>query len=199
MKSWKVYIQLFNYSSAYAKYVTIQAPITEEQYNELCDAVANDKPLSLCPACKELEGKIESSDPLEILEMAGIFLGVDDYIDSEEEDEDETELDDVEEWEISRADVMDPNEAKRLNAFFVGKIFPKWKNKKETFSFEENDDTRDVMYDVFVRFDEEGKVVEVTILNCEGLESGNERHLYTNEAYPNYEFILEQLEQELEA
>ena len=197
MNAWKVYVQLFNYASSFAKYVTYHVPITEEQYNELSEAVLNDKPLYLCLAYKELERKIETSDPLELLETAGFSLDDEEYTDDEENEEDDADWEDEEEWEVSRVDVFDPNEAKHLEAYFVGKSFPKWTGKEETFSFEENDDTRDVMYDVYMRFDAEGTVVEIKLISSEGLEDGDERHLYTNEAYPNYRFIKEQLEETL--
>lgn len=216
-KKWTAYIQINGEETS--DYYVNEFDVSEEQYATLVNAVKDNKPIYELDFYAELINKAEGTIDWEELYLdedwkprkEDFYVPRKDIEDIPEELEDNDEYreelifddesyqEELESWKSSvddycLADVIidDPGDLERFKQKFIGRPLESY----ETFDIDETDE-RIVYYHVNV-CTEDGLIVDLDI-EAEALESDGVKGGTLGECYPNYEFLLDELDELLES
>lgn len=199
MKNWKAYVQ-FNGEDE-SVFSEIDFEISDEMYNKIKDAIANNIPLCNTDFYGELcDLADESVDIQDIVEYLEDEPYEEDY---EDDDEYQAAMEEYEEYRdefyegysLEEIIIEDPGDEVRFAKRFVGRCFPDHSGAGvEDFDFEYAEE-KIVRYNVGLEFDETGMITRVPYVNAEGLQSESVRSSSFGTAAPDYEWLADQLEE----
>lgn len=204
MKTWKVYFQLNGPEQSVYNYMDFQ--ISDEQYEMIQTALADGKPLCTYDFIEELCRKAE--DAIDYSEYVDTdFIDEPQREDYEEGEDGDAEFEEAmsdyecevesayDEWFLADLTFDDPGDPKRFQDAFVGRLCPdKAAGEEHSESFEFNSEGETcVYYQVTVAFGPDGTVTDVSVDRAEGLEWSGHRNSGFGDAYPDYDFLRDEL------
>ncbi len=214
--TWKVYIQVNGIERA--DYMIKEMEVSQEEYDAMQDAVANNIPLKELDFYESLVSRAEDLVDFEELYLnkdeeplkEDYFVPREDVEDIPEEFEDNTEyreelvfdeewyLDEYSNWKaeleyfgIAAIDIYDPGDMERFKKKYIGREL----EEDTELEFEEFGE-RVVRYKVHIMTDN-GVINDIEII-AGGVESDGLKWSSSSEAYPGYDFLVEEIDRRLE-
>ena len=201
--TWKGYIQVNGDGVTF--YETVEFPVTDEMYRKIQTAIKTGTPLVRCNFCKELEALAEAQ--FDLAERTGLREEEPFKDDFDDEEEYEAAMEEFQEsldslWDnysLECIDIDDPGDIERFKKNFVGKTYKSLQDGKGgslDMNFQE-DFERIVDYSLTVHYDETGTITDITDIEASGLESEGLKSSSWNDCYPNYDLLVDLVEEEL--
>ena len=201
MKKWNGYLYLNGDCQSISAKVAFDVP--EKLYARMQSAIRKGKALCECDFYDELIKRLDKAFELT------------DYVDFDWEEPDRDEFDSREEyleakeeyeqelenlqndWYLISEDIEDPGDLKRLKEQFVGKEYPKLKERTLFACCWNTWGEKSVRYTVDVTLDDKGTLTDIERVDAEGIESDDVKCMNMSEAYPNYGYLAATLEKAL--
>ena len=171
MNTWKGYIQ-FNGPEC-AVYEEVPIEVTDEEYEEINKAVAAGIPLSTLPFYPRMAYEVNCFD-------------VSNCVDSN-----------VDYFCLVYSYVYDPGDFTRFANNFIGKTYPDYATGEtytEFIDLDRCDGDQYAFYRCYIEFDENGTVIDITDISCEGVQSETYSGIDTVECYPDFDYFKHMLE-----
>ena len=186
-------------------YESAEFIIPDSLFEQIQRALGKNQPLSSCDFYGELLHLADGAFSLEDrLERCAEKPEREDYDGDDEYEEAleyyRSEMEDMlKSWTHLRTDIEDPGDLERFRARLTGKRFAALDTGEPDSAEFELDQTEDrvVRYALTLDHDENGFVTYVTLDSCEGLEWESDAHSSWAEAYPDYAYLEQLLNEEL--